>query len=369
MKVLFIGHYKEGGGWSNASTDFILAMDRCGIDVVCRDIKLTNKSVQVPKRVLELEQGDPSDCNICIQHVLPHHIIGSDKFDKNIAYVELETNDVKCLPWVDHLSLVDEVWVSNSDTAANLQQLGIKTTVVPHAHDIEKYRKTYSPMNIPQADGTFKFYFIGDFNDRKNIESIIRCFHAEFDKSEPVSLILKVGKFGLSAEQLHVRVDQMIKQVKTSLRMYPNVEDYIRDIIIAEHTPEENLMSLHQYADCFVSPSHGEAWSIPAFEAMAFGSTPICSYSGGPTEYISEKTTGSLIPGVRSVCTSKDSAFPDMFTGRETWFQPCEAEIMKAMRYYYDHREPDTYRKAGLATAEEFSYESVGKEIKELLSE
>lgn len=374
MKVLFIGHYKEGGGWSNASVDFILAMDRCGIDVVCRDIKLTNKVVNVPKRVLELEGGDPTDCTICIQHVLPHHIVGSDKFEKNIAYVETETLSIEPLSWVEHLKLVDEVWVPNRWMKDDLHLLGIDTKVVNHTHDVSKYEKDYPPLNIPQCDGRFKFYFIGGFDDRKNIESIIRCFHSEFDKTEQVSLILKVNRFGMNPEQLRIYVDQMITRVKQSLRMYPDMQDYIKDIVISEHATEDNIYALHQYADCFIAPSHGEAWSIPAFEAMAFGSTPICSRFGGPTEFIDNGTKeangkGALVDGVFSICTSKDAAFPEMFTGREMWFQPCEMQIKKAMRFFYENRKPDLYKKQGLERAKEFSYEKIGSLIKEMLSE
>ena len=43
MKVLYIGHYKEDSGWSRAAINNILALDAAGVNVVCRDIKLTNK--------------------------------------------------------------------------------------------------------------------------------------------------------------------------------------------------------------------------------------------------------------------------------------------------------------------------------------
>lgn len=371
MKVLFIGHYKEGGGWSNASTDFILAMDRCGIDIVCRDIKLTNKKVDVPARVLELEQGDSSDCDICIQHVLPHHIVGSDKFRRNIAYVESETRDIDMLTWSEHLKLVDEVWAANRYIVNDLQEIGIDAYEVGHCHDIEKYKKTYPPISIPQAEGKFRFYFVGDFNDRKNIESIVRCFHSEFDKNEQVALILKVNKFGHDPQQLRGVVDQMIGRVKHSLRMYPNVHDYHKEIVITEFATEDNLQALHQYCDCFVAPSRGEAWSIPAFEAMAYGKTPIVTENDGPTAFVQRDImkAGWLVPAVKRVCDSQDSAFAEMFTGREMWLQPCEESIRRGMRYYYNQRNPEKYRKEGMQHAAAFSYETIGEQIKELLSE
>ena len=35
MKVLYIGHYKEFGGWAEAAKSYILALDSVGVDVVC----------------------------------------------------------------------------------------------------------------------------------------------------------------------------------------------------------------------------------------------------------------------------------------------------------------------------------------------
>ena len=41
MKILYVGHYKEQGGWAQAATDYILALDSVGVDVVCRNVTLT----------------------------------------------------------------------------------------------------------------------------------------------------------------------------------------------------------------------------------------------------------------------------------------------------------------------------------------
>lgn len=55
MKVLYIGHYKEFGGWSQAAIDNILALDKIGVDVVCRNVTLTQDRKDVDKRILALE--------------------------------------------------------------------------------------------------------------------------------------------------------------------------------------------------------------------------------------------------------------------------------------------------------------------------
>ena len=378
MKVLYIGHYKEHGGWAQAATDQILSLDRVGVDVVCRNVTLTQNKDHVNSKLLELEQKDSKGCEYCIQHVLPHHLIGTDKFRKNISFLEVESTSIKNISWFNHLEQMTEIWVPNQDLLDSLKNDKIKIPVklIHHTFDINKYTQKYPDINITEADGHFKFYYIGDLNDRKNIETIITCFHSEFDKSENAILIIKVKKFAKNPDELKGIVDNLIVNIKNSLRMYNNIEEYKKDITITADASEENIYSIHQHCDCFVGPSHGEAWSIPSFEAMAFGNTPICSEFGGTKEFItSNENTGKCVGGVYSVCKCSDAAFPDIFTGREFWFQPCEKQIRSQMRKYYEQykEDPIKYKReakiAGLESAKRFSYEAIGNKMKEILSE
>jgi glycosyltransferase involved in cell wall biosynthesis len=366
MKTLFIGHYKEGSGWSNAAINTILSMNSIDMDLVCRNIKLTNTNISnLDHRIMMLENKSLKNIDVCIQNVLPHHIVGTQKFKKNIAYFVGESNTLKYNKWLYHLKLVDEVWVPNQALKESLENDGLANVVkIPYAFNIEQY-KTKAPGRIRFDNfDHFKFYYIGELNDRKNIESIIRCFYSEFQRYEPVSLILKIKKFGINSNDLRNHVQNICNTIKKELRIYQNIEDYNREIIITEDFSEDQIKALHLSCDCFVSPTHGEGWSIPAFEAMCYGKTPICSNEGGPKEYIdpNNKNTGWLVNGVNDVCNHSDPAFPDIFTGREEWFHPSESEIKKAMRFYYENR---VSSKDGILSGERFSYENVGQIIKD----
>ena len=376
MKVLYIGYYKEDSEWGKITSNNILALDAAGIDVVCRNFKLT-KDRDITGRLKELEQKDTQNCDICIQHLLPHHLIGTDKFKKNIAFLETESIGIKHLPWFENLQQMDEVWVPNTQLKNALEddKLGIPVSVVPHAFDLGKYTQKYPDIKIPEAEGQFKFYFIGDWSQRQNIDSIVSCFHGEFDKSEDASLILKIRQFGIDSEQLKSRVDAMLGSVKESLRIYNDARNYKKDITITADVSEENTYSLHQYCDCFISTSHGESWPMSAFDAMAFGNKPICSDFGGAREFITDdENTGKKIEGTYSTCRCSDSPFKDVFTGRENWFVPCERQIKRQMRKYYEQHKKDTIQTkreakiAGLKRAQDFSYEQVGNKMKELLN-
>lgn len=374
MKVLYIGHYREGTGWSQAAIDYILAMDSVGIDVACRNVNLTGSQPDLPERILELEQKSSKDCSICLQHLLPHHLVGTQRFEKNIAYFVSESTSIQVTPWFVQLQQMDEVWVPNQSLQEGLATDNLmhkdRIKLVPHTFDLKKYKQQYSPISIDSVNPKFKFYYIGDINDRKNLDVIVRSFHSEFDKSEPVALILKVRKFGLSPQQVHAGITELCNKVKHRMRLYSSIEDYHQEVIIPDDMSSDGINSLHQYGDCFVSPSHGEGWSIPSFESMCYGNTPICSDNGGPTDFIDDnnKSTGVCVGGTYGICDCGDAAFPEIFTGREEWFIPSELQIKKWMRHYYENR-GRIDRDAGLKRGEEFSYTKIGNLIKEYLEE
>jgi len=370
MRVLYIGHYKEGSGWSNAAISHILALDSCGVDVVCRDIKLTNQQFDIPNRILELEKKPLENIDYCIQMVLPHHLVGTEKFKKNIAFFFGETTEIKDNVWVSQLNLMDEVWVANDTNKNSLEKSNVEKPikVVPLASDTDKFEKDYDILPIPEIGHTFKFYFIGDLNDRKNITSVIKCFHSEFCNGEQVSLIIKINEYGMNPEALKNKFQQKSSDIKKNMRI-GSPEDYATEVIISSHMTDDQINMLHKSCDCFVNLSHGEAWSIPAFDAMAFGNTPICSNEGGPKSFIGNKETGWLVDGMYNICDHSNPALPFLFTAKEEWFVPSESEAKKAMRYYYENRNKEQYAKAGLLRAKDFNYTNVVNIIKEHLSE
>lgn len=375
MKVLYIGHYKENSGWSNAAIDLIKAIDSVGIDVVCRNIKLTPSVGKVDPKIEILEKKSLNNVDFCIQHVLPHHFTGTDNFKKNIGYFVAESRNIRNTPWFVNLELMDEIWVPNNDLhdVLVLDKISKNVRVIPHAFDISKYKTVKQRLNFESNNYRFKFYYIGELNDRKNISSIIRCFHSEFAPHEQVSLVLKVKMPGLDATQTRNHCKQLCDKIKSEMRLYSNLESYHNEIIITEDFDNELVNAIHASCDCFVSPSHGEGWSIPAFDAMCFGKTPICSNEGGPKDFLSPYNysdglnSGWLVSGHYDICNHSNPAFMELFTGNDEWFNPSEHEIKKAMRYYYENRH-SIDRNAGLKRAEQFSYENVGQKIKEALN-
>lgn len=371
MKVLYTAHYKEDSGWSNAAINNILALDVAGVDVVCRNVQLTNKKSQIPKKITELEQKDLKGVTHCIQNVLPHHFCGTTNVKKNVAYYYGESIFNQKNLWHLNLDLADEVWVTNNELKDHTQKLlNTKVKSVPQAVQTEKYKKKYKEVDFGTSDVDFKFYFIGDINDRKNLKSIIKCYYRTFNAGSNTMLFIKVKKFSMSSQALDAHCRQICSDIQKEMRIYSNGMQYASVKFITANTDEDFIYSLHQYCDCFIGASHGEAWSLPAFDAMCFGSTPICSDEGGPKEFIDKKNknTGTLIEGQYGICNEQNGAFPHIFTGSELWFDPSEEHLCNAMKYYYDNKSIKDINNCH-NFGNSFSLKEVGKKMKELLYE
>ena len=376
MKVLYISNYKDGTGWGNAATDYILAMDSVGMDVVCRSISFNGGKGEVHPRILELERKSIRHSNVCIQHLLPHMLDYNGRFEKNISLYESETSNFKSSRWTEYINTMDEAWVVNKQMAEASLSSGVESPIriIPHTFDTSKYDKEYKPLDIPYMDteNRFVFYFIGEAIRRKNIFALIKAFHLEFDVDEPVDLIIKASKGGMSDEDCGQYIKELCDTVKQNLKLYPSNDLYKSEFITTGFLDSEKMMRFHRTMDCFVMPSYGEAWCLPAFDAMAMGSTPICTNVGGMSDFLSDGG-GILVDGVLEPAFGMTETFQDLYTGREDCVSVDVRKLQKAMRrmYYLASTSDSKYtnlQRQGREIANKYSYENVGNKIKEALN-
>ena len=368
MKVLYIGCYRDGTGWGKAAEGYILAMDSVGIDVVPRPIKLNQNQKPIPKRIIELEKKESFGSDICIQHTLPHLMEYNSKFKKNIALYATETSNFVDSGWSRRINMLDEAWVINNQMVQASKNSGVEIPikVVPHACDFSKFEKGHKKMDFPNAENNFIFYTIADLNKRKNLEAFIKAFHAEFDPSEPASIIIKSHKYGLDPDETATQIKNMCDKIKMGLKKFASISDYKEDLIVTDFISDQDIYRIHKSCDCFVMPSYGEAWCIPAFDAMGFGKTPICTNIGGMADFIGD--AGFLVEGaMEPVCDMLDT-FPDLFTGNEDWCSVSIQGLRECMRHVYESQGAlKKMKRSGLKRAYEYSYKNIGNLIKGLL--
>lgn len=358
-KVLFIGVFHDETGYCHAAIDQALALDAAGVDVVCRSVKLNNVKYTPPKRILELEAKPSAGSTHCIQSLLPIHFDFNGNFKKNIGTFFWETDRLSTR-WVDRINCMDEVWVPSFHMQESCRRSGVKVPVriVPQPADLSRFQQGYGILpELKSAKDDFLFYFIGEFQRRKNIASLLTAFHTEFGPNEPVNLVLKTGE---NEQQVRTFCDDIKKGLK--------LRDCKNEAVIARHLTDTEIMQVHASCDCYVSATHSEGWGMSEFTAMAMGRTPIVTDYGG-ISYFLTGTVGWPVPWNPVPCFGMDS-FPDIYTGNESWAAISIPALRSAMREAYCRPELRKQKAmAGIERAYDFSLENVGAKMKELLDE
>lgn len=369
-KILFISHGLESSGWGVAARGYINAMDSAGLDVVAKFVTLGSANHKLSPRLQELSEKDSKGCNICIQHLLPSHMDYNGRFDRNIALAVYENLGAGMSNWQNKINCFDELWTSSRYSKLCFESMGtdIKIEVVPHAFDISLYSKTYEKISHPELDGNFIFYTIADLNRRKDIGSLIKAFHLAFTTNEPVRLLIKTSKFGLTPNQCAEALSRDCKAIKEGMKLYRRAEDYSDEIIIPEFLEEEELMRVHSTGHCFVSTSHGEAWNQPLFDASTIGKFCIHTQQDSETPHY-DYATGVGVPCHYDAVFGGEGFF-ELGSSRELHCQIQSHVLAGVMRNLYINRENTKYikmRQNNINTNQRYSYKNVGEHIKGLL--
>ena len=362
MKICYISVPLDATGYSHAANDTVLALDKVGIDVTIKDVKLAGQVVIPHPRIVELIDKNIGKIDTVVQHILPPAMVYHKGY-KNIGYYHTETTHFRPSNWQYYLNLMDEIWVCCQQNleAAKVSGIKVPIKVVPKPCDETIYSLKYDKLPI-DIGNRYAFYHIGDWSSRKNIVNLIKCYFEVFSKKDNVVLVLKTYIDSKSAEESRQIIKQQIEDIKKNMRKYA-VDLYPPIILITDYLDDVQIRRLHKTCDCFVSLERGAAFNIPAFDAIAFGNWTIVNGWGGQEQFIRPENGIKLDYTMSSVWGMAQCPYPSLYTCHEQWADPnleqCKQEMLSAYR-----NKP----KADNAwLLEEYSLENAGKRIKEIL--
>lgn len=375
-RVLLLSPLLDGTGYAEAGVGYAMSLLAAGVDTVCRPLKFNGHSPgpgEIPpefKASLSrpLEGFRPTHV---IQHCLPRQMTALSGGWTNVALFASETSDFRHSGWGRRLNLMDSAWCINRGMVGACRSSGVRVPlgVAPHAVDTSLLSRSWAPY-VPlvrhKEKGDFLFYWVGEHNNRKCLQAVVRAYHAEFAPSEPVRLVIKAHRPGEPAEQTHAVLRQQLSSLKGKLGLYRKESAYREELLITHRLTAAQMMGLHQACDVNVTASRGEAWGLPSFMAMAMGRTPICPDAGGFEDWLTPDS-GWLVP------TREDSpieGLPEegLYVASESWGACDMGALRRAMREAYAD-EGLRKRKArnGATRAHDFSHERVGAILRGLL--
>jgi len=356
-KVLYIHHGRDGTGWGDAGINNILALDSAGVEVVPRAISYNEKDSGVDQKILDLEKKSTNGCDVCVQHTLPSNYVYDANF-KNIGYLATESSDFCDTGWHKNINTMDELWVPSNYVKEACIKSGvtIPIKIAPHCLDVESYIKSPDNAKVQELLNTFNFVFVGEFIERKNLKALVRAFHTEFHPKEDVNLLIKTS--GIDVKELQTYCDSIKKGLKTR-------NSYKKEISICGRLEKIDYISVLKQCHCFVMPSRGEGFCIPALEAMCLGIPSL--YTQGMA--LDEFCVGEPVSSKDEACFGGMGSLSNLYTANSSWKEIDVRDLQIKMRTAYIKNLDQEIKQKCQEEARKYSHENIGKLFKELLND
>lgn len=367
--ILFVGPYRQADGWGEASRSYIKAIGTTNNNLTIHPNYFTNNLTDIPEDISKYEHTIYDNYDVVIQKALPGCFFYNGSYKKNIAITELETSDWSRSSCIRNLNEMDEVWVPSSFEKQTLIKSGVYKTikVVSQPLNTEFITQLHdTKLPLPKSiSNNFKFYFIGEYIERKNIEDLIIAFNLAFDYDDPVTLIIKTNVQGNNnPNQLRQQIEQNIINIKQKMS---TGNKFKKEIIITERLSDEQMIGLHNACDCFVNAAYGEAFCRPAAEALVLGKVPIVNKNTGMKDFITNEN-GYLVNSHKTPVILDNRPLSkefDFYNAYQYWYKIDIYDLIEKLKSaysLYQNNKQEWTKKSndGKTSIDKFSYSSIG---------
>lgn len=348
MRVRLYSHVTFATGYGRAGRELAMSLLAAGVELEIFPLGIPPKNLEhiwgaeAQDICGRLKTKALTTADVVIVHTLPvdcARVLDHLKLEKGqgprlIVYTTWEAWSTPPKVLLDAWARFDELWMP---ATTQWHHPDILTRAVPHSFDAELHGEMR--FGRKRASDTFRFYYLGAWDARKQPAALIRTFAYAFTPADDVELVLHT--VGMDRMNFHVQV------ATTGLAQseLPKIR------LSNEYLTDDQIAQFHADGDCFVTATRWEAWNLPAFDAMLTGRHIIATqYMGSDDFLVSTSATlvgSQLSPCAADVTASRGAAAdelhmniqtPQGLSSRAVWREPDLAAIASYMRLAFEHR-------------------------------
>jgi glycosyltransferase involved in cell wall biosynthesis len=295
LEIWWCGPANDAGGYGRMNRECVEGLFRKGVKVHLDLFKIPDfrSAVPITESMDTMIKTEVSDRSPSVWAVMPQKFL--PRSGRKIIFSMIETSEVQD-NFLTKCKMANELWLPSKANIEAFQKKdteGIEIVHMPLGVDVDHYR----PMSLTDEQKSifnittkgFVFLSIFGWSLRKGVDVLMKSYLKTFTGNDDVSLVIASRKDGSTSVE-------KIKEIRDEIRKYikdwcPTPENPPHIVHIGDCLSEESLPVLYNMSNCFVLPSRGEGWCLPACEAGACEIPVVATRCGGQLDFLTDENS------------------------------------------------------------------------------
>lgn len=369
MNIKIVGPIDDASGYANTTREIALALYNLGAEISIQRVSWGATVVDLSPQARYIIDSLKSRTLVpdCILNIgIPPHF----RVEAGVPSVGLTMLEVDGLPatWARLCNRTTEVWVPSTFNVDTFSSSGVKREklrVMPLGVNSRLFCPDGPTLDVP-GRRKFMFLSVAEWVPRKGFDLLIEAFVREFREVRDVCLAIKAHSNGPDYDPGGARIKAQIQDIleRVSAGRAPPV------LLIPQVIPPGDMPALYRSANCFVLPTRGEGWNLPALEALSCGLPVITTSWSGHLDFLDEGNSFLIrVDGLEPV-PRHALRNAGVYAGYR-WACPSLEHLQYLMRWVYEHQAEAAgrARRARPALERNLTWEACARRIEARLEE
>lgn len=251
------------------------------------------KALEFERELIASKQSYDIDITYTVPQNFPERFLANSKAKMAVYCYESSHMPKK---WKNFYHLIDYVLPASTFVRDMFIRNGCpeeKIRVIPHGVDLKQINTSIKPIKI-KTEKKFKFLCVAEPHYRKQLDRLLHVYCNRFSSKDDVCLVIKTKIFkdgdSIKPFEMDIRPTWIALNKKYGKAM-PEVK------FITERL--DNLASLYNACDAFVSITASEGFCLPFLEALACELPVIAPRYGGQLDFLNDDNAFLCDTGIR----------------------------------------------------------------------